>query len=77
MSLPPEHHLTILLDNGYHKDYLEHQLKQIEPLLRERITIELAAKITPLQRAASKQENPAKQGLVVIHKRWIVERTNA
>ena len=77
LSLPPEHRLTILLDNGYHKDYLEQSLEQIAPLLRERITIELSAKITPPQKAASKQENPAKQGFVVIRKRWIVERTNA
>jgi len=77
LQLPPEHGLTILLDNGYHKDYLEQQLKHLEPLLRERITIELAAKPTPPQKAASKQENPAKQGFVVIKQRWIVERTNA
>lgn len=72
-----EHRLTILLDNGYHKDYLEQQIEQIDPLLCRRIGIELAAKPTPQQRAVSKQENPAKQGFVVIKKRWIVERTNA
>ena len=77
LQLPPEHGFTILLDNGYHKDYLEQQLKEIEPRLLERITIELAAKPTPPQKAASKQENPAKQGFVVIKQRWIVERTNA
>ena len=69
LSLPPAHRLTILLDNGYHKDYLEQALEQIEPLLRTRITIELSAKITPLQRATAKQENPLKQGFVVIKKR--------
>jgi len=77
LLLPPEHNLTILLDNGYHKEYLEQQIKQIEPQLLERITIELAAKPTPTQKAESKQENPAKQGFVVIKQRWIVERTNA
>lgn len=77
LQMPPEHRVTILLDNGYHKAYLEKQLKQIEPLLRERITIELAEKPTPLQKTASKQANPAKQGFVVIKQRWIVERTNA
>lgn len=77
LQLPPEHRVTILLDNGYHKDYLEQQLKRIEPLLLKRITIELAAQPTPPQKAASKQENPAKQGFVVIKQRWIVERTNA
>ena len=77
LQLPLEHRLTILLDNGYHKDYLEQQFEQIDPLLCQRIGIELAAKPTPQQRAVSKQENPAKQGFVVIKKRWIVERTNA
>lgn len=77
LSLPPAHRLTILLDNGYHKDYLEQQLEQLEPLLRERITMELSAKITPLHRAAAKQESPTKQGFAVVKKRWIVERTNA
>jgi hypothetical protein len=77
LQLPSEHRLTILLDNGYHKDYLEQQLEQINGSLRERIAIELSAKITPQQKAVSKQEKPAKQGFVVIKKRWIVERTNA
>jgi transposase len=77
LQLPPAQRLTILLDNGYHKDYLEQQLERINPSLRERIAIELSAKITPQQKVVSKQENPAKQGFVVIKKRWIVERTNA
>ena len=72
-----DHRVTILLDNGYHKDFLEQQLEQIDPLLRQRIKIELADKPTPQQREFSKQENPAKQGFVAIKKRWIVERTNA
>ena len=69
--------LTILLDNGYHQGYLEREMEKIDPLLKEKITIELSAKITPQQRADSKEENPKKQGFVVIAKRWIVERTNA
>jgi len=69
--------VTILLDNGYHQNYLEQEIEKIDPLLREKITIELSAKITPQQRAESKAENPKKQGFVVIAKRWIVERTNA
>jgi hypothetical protein len=75
LELP--HTVTILLDNGYHQGYLEREIEKIEPLLREKIAIELSAKITPQQRAESKEENPAKQGFVVIAKRWIVERTNA
>ena len=69
--------MTILLDNGYHQKYLEQEMERIDPLLREKVTIELSAKITPQQRADSKEENPKKQRFVVIAKRWIVERINA
>lgn len=77
LTLPAAHTITILLDNGYHKEYLEAAIEKLEPALRSKLNIALSAKITPEQKAASKQEKPAKQGFVVIAKRWIVERTNA
>jgi len=77
LNLPAEPTITILLDNGYHKEYLEAEIEKIEAGLRNKIKIELSAKITPEQKVSSKQENPSKQGFVVIAKRWIVERTNA
>lgn len=77
LDLPEGFAVTILLDNGYHKEHLEQQIEQIEPELRDRIVIEIAEKVTPAQRSAAKAENPTKQGFVVIKKRWIVERTNA
>ena len=77
LDLPEGHMITILLDNGYHKEYLEAEIEKIDEKLRSKIKIELSAKITPEQKAVSKQENPAKRGFVVIFKRWIVERTNA
>ncbi len=77
LDLPEEHIITILLDNGYHKKFLENEIEKINPGLKGKIKIEISAKITPEQKATSKQENPAKQGFVVIFKRWIVERTNA
>ena len=77
LNLPAGQTITILLDNRYHQEYLEAELEQIEPELRNKLKIELSAKITPAQKATSKQENPAKRGFVVIAKRWIVERTNA
>ena len=76
-TLPDGHTITILLDNGYHQEYLEAEIQKIEAELRDKIRIELSAKITPEQKAIAKQEKPAKQGFVVIKKRWIVERTNA
>ena len=77
LNLPAGHVVTILLDNGYHQEHLEAEIQKIEPELRNKIEIELSAKITPEQKAIAKQENPLKQGFVVIKKRWIVERTNA
>jgi transposase len=77
LNLPDGHIITILLDNGYHKDFLEKKIKEINPKLLDFIKIEITAKITPKQKEKSKQENPEKQGFVVQAKRWIVERTNA
>ena len=77
LEMPDGHRLTILLDNGYHQEHLEAEITKIDAELAKRIRIEIAEKITPAQRAAAKEENPAKQGFVVIRKRWIVERTNA
>jgi len=77
LDLPVGQTVTMLLDNGYHKEHFEQQIEKIEPELSSRIKIEIAEKITPQRRAAAKAENPAKQGFVVIKKRWIVERTNA
>ncbi len=77
LDLPAGHCLTILLDNGYHQEHLEAEIKNIDAELAARIKIEIAEKITPAQRTAAKAENPTKQGFVIIKKRWIVERTNA
>ena len=77
LDLPAGQTITILLDNGYHKEYLEAEIAKIDGQLGSKIKIALSAKITPLEKAAAKQANPAKQGFVVIAKRWIVERTNA
>jgi len=77
LDLPKGHRITILLDNGYHKEHLETELKKIDAELANRIEIEIAEKITPQQRVGARTENPLKQGFVVIKKRWIVERTNA
>lgn len=76
-NLPIGHIITLLLDNGYHINYLETKLKEIYPEILTKITIQLSPKITPEQKAKSKKENPDKQGFVIIARRWIVERTNA
>ncbi len=77
LDLPPEHVITILLDNGYHKNHLEEEISRIDPELRNKIVIALSPKIRPEQKSQSKKENPEKQGFVVVTMRWIVERMNA
>ena len=77
LNLPDNHVITILLDNGYHKQKLEKEIKKINPDLLKYIKIEITEKINPKQREESKKKNPKKQGFVVQYKRWIVERTNA
>ena len=77
LALPAGHVVTLLLDHGYHQEYLEEGIRKIEAQLLSCLKIEIAEKISPEQRAEAKAANPAKQGFVVIAKRWIVERTNA
>lgn len=77
LALPAGHSITILLDHGYHQEHLTAEIKKIAAGLAPRIRIEIAEKITPERRAAAKAEQPAKQGFVVVKKRWLVERTNA
>ena len=74
LDLPAGHSINILLDNGYHKEHLEAEIKKIDEQLSTRLTIEIAEKITPPRRVA---KTLPKQGFVVIKWRWIVERTNA
>lgn len=77
LDLPAGHIITILLDNGYHKEHLEREIEKIEPQLAERLKIEISEKMTPARRAAETANKPVKKGFVVIKWRWIVERTNA
>lgn len=60
--------ITILLDNGYHKDKLEKELKLIYPQILTKIKL----KITP--KPAKDKANP---GFKPVHKRWIIERSNS
>lgn len=60
--------ITILLDNGYHKDYLETELTKVYPQYLTKIRF----KITP--KPVKDTDN---KGFKPIHKRWVVERTNS
>lgn len=64
--------LTILLDHGYHPDYLSEALEQIYPQIMTKIQFELAPKPSKAEKAAE-----GKTGFVVIATRWVIERSNA
>jgi len=60
--------ITILLDNGYHKEKLEKELKLTNPEILTKIRF----KITP--KPAKDKTNP---GFKPVHKRWVIERSNS
>jgi transposase len=64
--------LTIVLDSGYHKNYLEEKLIAIYPDILTKITFVVIEKM-------SKEEKKEKglKGFVPLSKRWIVERSNS
>ncbi|WP_439637777.1 transposase [Gloeomargarita lithophora] len=59
--------ITILLDRGYHIDYLTKELEKIYPQIMTKIRFELSKK-------PSKQ---GKSGFVPAMARWVIERSNA
>jgi hypothetical protein len=64
--------ITILLDHGYHLQYLEVQLREVYPRIMTKIRFQLSKK-------PSKQEKETigKTGFVLAVARWVVERSNA
>ncbi len=64
--------ITILLDHGYHPEYLTIELQKIYPQILTKIKFELSKK-------PSKQQKEAlgKSGFVPVRARWIIERSNA
>ena len=64
--------ITILLDHGYHIDYLIEALQKVYPQIMTKIRFELSTK-------PSKQEKTAqgKSGFVPAVARWVIERSNA
>jgi transposase len=74
-SLPvksDDYSLTIILDAGYHKDYLENKLIAIYPDILTKITIEVSEKMSQEE----KKEKGLK-GFVPISNRWVVECSNS
>jgi hypothetical protein len=64
--------ITILLDHGYHPEYLTQELKQVCPQMMKKIKFELSTKPSKQEKAAT-----GKSGFVPAIARWGSERSNA
>ncbi len=64
--------ITILLDNGYHPNTIEEELKKIYPEIMTKIQFELSPK--PSKTEKQKQ---GKTGFVPVKARWVIERSNS
>jgi hypothetical protein len=64
--------ITILLDHGYHPDYLIEKLKLVYPQIMRKIRFELSTKPSKQQKTAQ-----GKTGFVPARARWVIERSNA
>lgn len=64
--------ITILLDHGYHMEYLSEQLQQVYPQIMTKIRFEFSTKPCKLEKIAQ-----GKSGFVPAVARWVIERSNA
>ena len=64
--------IAILLDHGYHLDYLIEKLEQVYPQIMTKISFERSTK--PLKQ---EKEVQGKSGFVPAIARWVIERSNA
>ena len=63
---------TLLLDHGYHIDYLVKKLQKVYPGIMTKIRSECSKK-----HSKQEKEEPGKQGFVPAIARWVIERSNA
>jgi len=64
--------ITILLDHGYHIDFLIAELEQVYPQIMTKIRFQLCKKPSKSEKAAQ-----GKSGFVPVAVRWVIERSNA
>jgi hypothetical protein len=64
--------VTILLDHGYHPEYLTVELKKLDPQIMTKIKFELSEKPSKKQKEALGQS-----GFVPVKARWVIERSNS
>ncbi|MCC0179845.1 transposase [Waterburya agarophytonicola K14] len=63
---------TILVDNGYHPQKIEEELKKIYPAIMTKIRFELSPKPSKTEK-----EKQGKSGFVPVKARWVIERSNS
>ena len=64
--------ITLLLDNGYHPEYLTKELEKKSPEIMTKIKFELSEKPSKAEKKAQ-----GKSGFVPVKARWVIERSNA
>lgn len=64
--------ITILLDHGYHLDYLTQELERIYPQVMTKIKFELSTKPSKQEKAEQ-----GKSGFVPAIARWVIEITHS
>ena len=64
--------ITILLDHGYHPEYLREELEKVYPQMMTKIRFELSAKPSKLE-----LKELGISGFVPVAARWVIERSNA
>ena len=69
MNIPK---ITILLDHGYHPQYLTQELEKVYPGIMRKVRFERSTKPSTQEKAAQ-----GKSGFVPAVARWVIERSNA
>lgn len=64
--------ITILLDHGYHLQFLEEQLREVYPRIMTKIKFELSRKPSRQEKAEQ-----GRTGFVPVIARWVIERSNS
>jgi len=64
--------ITILLDHGYHPEYIQQALEEAYPEIMTKIQFEQSPKPSKAEKAAQ-----GKSGFVPVAARWVIERSNA
>ncbi|MEA5597062.1 transposase [Rivularia sp. UHCC 0363] len=64
--------ITILLNHGYHPEYLRKKLEEIYPIIMTKIRFQLSKKPSRQEKKVQGQS-----GFIPVAARWVIERSNA